>query len=140
MTARGVPMQDLQQEELHGGDGREHAVAPAGIAHLAAHRQDGFGLEQQGPLAGEALQDGRDMRNHLMTSCTIGMCVPHTYRRDLVAPNSRDIPGYTACVLPNFMPFDADPGSRDAGCTPSRTPWGASEESCLLGSVHSDFH
>jgi hypothetical protein len=29
MTAGGVTMQNLQQEGLHGGDRREHAIAPA---------------------------------------------------------------------------------------------------------------
>ena len=105
MAADRVTVPHLQQEEVHGGDGREDAVAPAGLPTLAAHRQDGFGLEQQSPLAGEALQDGYEVRDHLMTSCTIGMCLPHTYRRGLVAPNSREIPGHTTCVLPNFMPF-----------------------------------
>jgi hypothetical protein len=72
-------MQNLEQEELHGGDWREHAVAPCGIPDLPAYRQDGFGLQQHGPLAGEALQDRRDVRNHLMTSCTIRMFLPiHT--------------------------------------------------------------
>ena len=61
MAAGGVAMQNLQQEELHGGDWREHAVAPRGIPDLPAHRQDGFGLQQHGPLAGEALQDRGDV-------------------------------------------------------------------------------
>jgi hypothetical protein len=44
MAAGRVAVQHLQQEEVHGGDGREDAVAPAGIPNLAAHRQDGVGL------------------------------------------------------------------------------------------------
>ncbi len=45
MTAGGVAMQNLQQEELHGGDRREHAIAPGGIPDLTAHGQEGFGLQ-----------------------------------------------------------------------------------------------
>src|SRR5919198_3394595 len=37
MTAGGVAMQDLQQEELHGSDRREHTVAPCGLPDLTAH-------------------------------------------------------------------------------------------------------
>jgi hypothetical protein len=44
MTAGGVAVQNLPQEELHHGHGREHAVAPPGIAHLATHREHGFRL------------------------------------------------------------------------------------------------
>jgi hypothetical protein len=44
MTTGGIARQNLHQEELHGGDGREDAVTPAGIPDLAAHRHDGFGL------------------------------------------------------------------------------------------------
>ena len=109
MAAGRVTVQNLQQEAVHGGDRREDAVAPAGIPNLAAHSQDGVGLEQQGPLVGEALQDGSAVRNHLMTSCTIGMCIPQAYRTGLVAPNSREIPGPTACVLPNLTPFGFEP-------------------------------
>src|SRR5215475_15798391 len=42
MAASGVTMQHLQQEELHSGDGREHAVAPGGIASLLARADDRF--------------------------------------------------------------------------------------------------
>jgi hypothetical protein len=72
MAASGVAMQNLQQKELHGGDRCEHAVAPTGIPNLAAHGEDGFGLQQRSPLACEALQDGGDVRDHLMTSSTMG--------------------------------------------------------------------
>jgi hypothetical protein len=34
MSACGIAMQDLSQKELNGSDGREHAVAPGGIADL----------------------------------------------------------------------------------------------------------
>ena len=51
MTARGVPVQNLLQEELHAGDGREHAVAPVGIADLTTSGENGVGLPQRGPLA-----------------------------------------------------------------------------------------
>jgi hypothetical protein len=79
MAAGGVAMQDLQQEELHGRDRRQHAVAPGGIPNLTAHGQNGFGLQQHGPLASEALQDRGDVWNHLVTSSTIGVLPPiHT--------------------------------------------------------------
>jgi hypothetical protein len=55
MTAGGVSMQNLQQEELHDGDRREHTVSPCGIPDLATQRENGTGLQQRGPLAGEAL-------------------------------------------------------------------------------------
>jgi hypothetical protein len=55
MMAGGVPMQHLQHEELHGGHGREHAVAPGGIPDLATQRENGTGLQQRGPLAGKPL-------------------------------------------------------------------------------------
>jgi hypothetical protein len=38
-------MQNMQQEELHGRDRREHAVALGGIPDLSAHGQNGFGLQ-----------------------------------------------------------------------------------------------
>src|SRR5215510_4184052 len=44
MAAGGVTMQNLQEKELDGGDRREDAVAPPGIADFAAHREDGVGL------------------------------------------------------------------------------------------------
>jgi hypothetical protein len=79
MTAGGVAMQHLQQEEVYGGDRREHAVAPGGIPDLTAHRQNGFGLQQHGPLTCEALQDGSHGRDHLVTSSTMGALIPiHT--------------------------------------------------------------
>jgi hypothetical protein len=61
MTPGGMAMQNLQQEELYRSDRREHAVAPGGLPDLTAHRQDGFGWQQDGPLAGEALQDRGDV-------------------------------------------------------------------------------
>jgi hypothetical protein len=76
MTAGRVTVQHLRQEELHGGDWREHTVAPGGIPDLTAYRQEGFGWQPHGPLASETWQDRRDVRNHLMTSCTIRMFLP----------------------------------------------------------------
>src|SRR5512132_245250 len=79
MTAGGVAMQHLPQEEVYGGDRREHAVAPGGILDLTTHRQHGFGLQQYGPLTCEALQDGSHGRDHLVTSSTMGALTPiHT--------------------------------------------------------------
>ena len=96
MTAGGIAVQNLQQEELHRGDRREHAVAPGGIADLTAYRQDGFGLQQHGPLAGEALQDRGDVRDHLMTSCTIRMCLPIHTGNAVETPNISEIPSNTS--------------------------------------------
>jgi hypothetical protein len=36
MAIGGGAMQNLQQEELHGGDRREHAVASHRVTHLSA--------------------------------------------------------------------------------------------------------
>jgi len=69
MTASGVAMENLQEEELHGRDRYEHAVAPCGVPDLTAHGQDGVGLQQGSPLRGEALKDGGDVWDHLATSC-----------------------------------------------------------------------
>ena len=52
MAARGVPVQNLPQEELHGRDRREQAIAPSGVPNFPAHCLDGFGWQQHGPLAG----------------------------------------------------------------------------------------
>ena len=79
MTAGGVAMQNLQQEELYGSDRREHAVAPPGIADLATYGENGVRLQPCGPLAGQALQDGSDVRNPLVASSMRGALPPiHT--------------------------------------------------------------
>jgi hypothetical protein len=79
MPAGGVPVQNLPQAQRHRGDGREHAVAPRRIPHLATHRENGGGLQQRGPLASQALQEGGDGRNHLVTSSMTGALTPiHT--------------------------------------------------------------
>src|SRR5215510_8694745 len=78
MAAGGVTMQDLQQEELHGGDGREDAVAPPGIADLATGCENRFGLQQRGPLACQALQDGSDVRTHQASPVCMGVNAPIT--------------------------------------------------------------
>jgi len=44
MTAGGVAMENLQQEELYGGDRCEHAITPPCIANLATHRENGVRL------------------------------------------------------------------------------------------------
>jgi hypothetical protein len=62
-------------------------------------------LQQHGPLAGEALQDRGDGRNHLMPSCMIRMFFTHTYRRYAETPHSCEISGHTGCVLPNLRSF-----------------------------------
>jgi hypothetical protein len=71
MTAGGVAMQHLSQEALPGGDRRERAGAPCSRPDLTADREDGFGLQPHGPLAGEALQDRSQVRNQLMPSWMI---------------------------------------------------------------------
>jgi hypothetical protein len=43
MATGRVAVQHLSQEELDGGDGREHAVAPRRVPPLAARGEDGFG-------------------------------------------------------------------------------------------------
>jgi hypothetical protein len=45
MTAGGVAMQNLPQEEVHGGDGREHAIASGHIPDLTTHGKDGVGWQ-----------------------------------------------------------------------------------------------
>jgi hypothetical protein len=85
MAASGVTMQNLPQEELHSGDWREHAVAPPGIADLATGCENRFGLPPRGPLACQALQDGGDVRNPLVTSSMMG-ALPH--RRELKRLNN----------------------------------------------------
>src|SRR5262249_14537325 len=79
MAAGGVAVQNLQQEYLHGGDRREHTVAPRRIPDLATHRENGVRLQPRGPLACKPLQDGGDTRDHGGTSWTIGGLMPiHT--------------------------------------------------------------
>ena len=74
MAAGGVAMQNLQQEELDGGDRREHPVAPCDIPHLAARGEDGFGLQQgMAHSRREALEDGSNIRDHGVTSCMRGI-------------------------------------------------------------------
>jgi hypothetical protein len=72
-------VQNLPQEELHGGDWREHVVAPRGIPDLATQRENGVGLQQRGPLGSEALEDGGDTQDRGVTSWTVGVLTPmHT--------------------------------------------------------------
>src|ERR671923_431176 len=79
MATGGVAVQNVSQEELYGGDGREQTVAPRGIPDLPAHGQNGVGLQPRGPLACKPLQDGGDTRDHGITSWTIGVLMPiHT--------------------------------------------------------------
>jgi hypothetical protein len=69
MGARGVAMQNLQEKELDGGDGREYTVAPAGIASLLARADDNFWLQLGRPLCFESAQHGDDTGDHRSTSC-----------------------------------------------------------------------
>jgi hypothetical protein len=72
MATGGMAVQKRPQEARHGGDRREHAVAPPGLPHLTPPGEDGFGLPQRGPLSGTTLEDGGETRDHGATSCTIG--------------------------------------------------------------------
>jgi hypothetical protein len=64
MAARGMAVENLSQEELQGGHGRQHAVAPGGIASLAAYRQNRVRLELGCPLCFQARQHGSATRSH----------------------------------------------------------------------------
>ena len=72
MGARGVAMQNLSQQELDGGDGREHTVTPGGLAGLLARADDRFWLPRGRPLGCEAAQHGGDTGDHRSTSCKGG--------------------------------------------------------------------
>jgi hypothetical protein len=48
MTAGGVAMQNLSQEALHGGDRRQYAVAPPGIADLGTGCENRVRSQQRG--------------------------------------------------------------------------------------------
>src|SRR5262245_28179667 len=78
----------------------------ARIPDLPAHRKNGFGLQQHGPLPCEAWQDGGHVRDHLVTPLYVGGDDTHTYRRCFEDPNIREIPGHRSYILPNFMPFE----------------------------------
>jgi hypothetical protein len=69
MAARGVAVQHLSEEELDGGNGRQHAGAPGGIASLSAHRHNRVRLEVGCPLCFQSRQHGSDTRYHPSTSC-----------------------------------------------------------------------
>jgi hypothetical protein len=63
MATGGVAVEDLEQEEVDGGDRVEEATAP-GVALLAAGVLDGLGGQVGGLVLSEALQDGQDARRH----------------------------------------------------------------------------
>src|SRR5688572_28029359 len=69
MGACGVAMQDLSQKELDGRDGREHAVAPGGIADLLTRADDGCRWPLGRPLCFESAQHCGDAADHRSTSC-----------------------------------------------------------------------
>jgi hypothetical protein len=92
MTTGGMALQNLSQEGLHRRDRREHAVAPGGIPDLTTYRQDSVGLQQHGPLAGEALQDrgeGLKPSDDLLYAKEV---LTPTYRRCVEVPNIRESP------------------------------------------------
>ena len=69
MGARGVAMQNLSQQELDGGDGRQDTVAPGGIAGLLARAAESCWLPLGRPLCCESAQHGDDTGDHRSTSC-----------------------------------------------------------------------
>jgi hypothetical protein len=69
MAARGVAVQNLEQEELDRSDGRQHAVSPCSVAGLLARGDDGFRLQLSGPLRFESFEHGSDAGDHPFTSC-----------------------------------------------------------------------
>jgi hypothetical protein len=69
MTAGGIAMQNLSQEALYGGDGREHPVAPAGVTSLLARGDAGLRLSLGRPFHLKSLEHGGDAGNHPSTSC-----------------------------------------------------------------------
>src|SRR5215217_9080840 len=72
MTAGGMAMQHLEEQELEGGHGRQYTVAPGGIAGLLPRANDGFRLPRGRPLGCESVQHGADTGDHRFTSCTRG--------------------------------------------------------------------
>jgi hypothetical protein len=86
MATGGVAVQPLSQEDLDGGDRREHPVAPREITHLAARGEHRFGWPQGSPRRGAALKDGGDGWDHLATSCMAGYLIRQTYRRCVKIP------------------------------------------------------
>jgi hypothetical protein len=108
MAAGRVAMQTLSPEELHGRDRRQHAVVPGSIPDRPAHRQHGFGLQEHGPLAGQALQDGGDVWNHLVASSTMGVVTPYIQER--LGPSYHPCnPSLSSVSTANFMPFGQEP-------------------------------
>jgi hypothetical protein len=63
MAARGVARQDLQDEEMDGGDRIQHARAP-GVADLATHDENGGRVEQVGQLCLNVSERVTDHANH----------------------------------------------------------------------------
>ena len=62
-------MQNLEQEEVDGRDGRTHACAPTGITSLLAHRDAGLRWSLGRPIHVDALKHGGDTGDHPCTSC-----------------------------------------------------------------------
>jgi hypothetical protein len=81
MAPGGVAVPHLSQEQLDGGDRREHPVAPGQVTERAARGENRLGLQQGSPLRGEALKDGGDMGDHGATSCMAGYVIRQTYRK-----------------------------------------------------------
>jgi hypothetical protein len=72
MTAGGVAVQHLEQEEVAGSHGRPHARTPGGLAGLLAHRHPRVRLELGCPLGFQARQHGPETRDHPAISDTCG--------------------------------------------------------------------
>jgi hypothetical protein len=60
---RSVAVQDLQKEQMNGGDRIEHALAP-GMPHRLANRSDQFRIEKLGNIALDLPHDSDDTTSH----------------------------------------------------------------------------
>jgi hypothetical protein len=69
MAARGMAVQPLAPEELDGGHGRQHAVAPGGLANRWAHSRHRVRLALGRPIGFQARQHGSDTGDHPSPSC-----------------------------------------------------------------------
>ena len=91
MATRGMAGEHLSEEELEGGHGRQHAVAPGCLTSLAADRQHHAWLEWSCPRCLQARQHGSDTGYHPFTSCMeVGGSVT-SYRRCKGRPPSSEI-------------------------------------------------
>jgi hypothetical protein len=95
MAARGMAVQQLEQEELDGGHRRQHAVAPGGIASLLARRRNCVRLELGCRRCVQSRKHGRDTTDHPSTSCIIWGGPATSYRSCEGRPTSHEILGHS---------------------------------------------